>query len=152
MGGNEAEKDKRDQCARDVMTASVISVKEDTPLAEVAATMAESTISGVPVVDEDGQVTGVISEKDFISCIGTQGAVSFMGIVAHCLKHGGSITIETEAEKACDIMASPAITVSENTSVAEISGMFTIRHINRVPVVDDQGRLVGIVSRADILS
>ena len=137
--------------ARDVMTKTVVFVKRETPLREVAELMAHHGISGVPVVGGEGMVVGIISEKDFLHHIDNEGAGSFMGILAHCLKRGGCVALSMREEKAEDIMTSPAITVEEDTPVSEIAGIFTKKNINRVPVVDGKGKLIGIVSRADIV-
>lgn len=135
--------------ARDVMTRGVVTVHPETPLDEVASRMAGAGVSGVPVVDGGGKVAGVISEKDFLARMG--GAESFMSVVAECLKGKGCVAVPIRARRAGDIMSSPPVTVGEEAPVAEIAETFTSKNINRVPVVDVAGRLVGIVSRADIV-
>ena len=137
--------------ARDVMTKEVFTVTGDMPLREVAALMAEKGVAGVPVLDARGAVAGVISEKDFLSRMGGEGARGFMGLVAECLKGKGCVAVAVRAQKAEDIMSSPAITVGEDVPVIEIAGLFTAKKINRVPVLDTEGKLKGIVSRADIV-
>ncbi len=137
--------------AADIMTREVLSVKRDTPLQEVAETMARGGIAGVPVVEEDGSVVGVISEKDLLRRMGAGEANNFMAVVAECLKGEGCVAVSIRAKVAKDIMTSPAITVKEDTTVIEIADTFTKKGINRVPVVDSEGHLIGIVSRADIV-
>jgi CBS domain-containing membrane protein len=137
--------------AADVMTRDVVSVKKGTPLRDVAGRMACHGISGVPVIEEDGTVAGVISEKDFLIHLGFERARSFMEVVARCLSSDGCISVCLKEQTAEDIMQSPAITVREETPVAEIAVIFTEKRINRVPVVGTTGKLLGIVSRADIL-
>lgn len=137
--------------AKDIMTTKVFSVKRDTPVEEIAELMAKNIISGVPVIEESGKVTGIISEKDFLSGIGAEDAETIMGIIASCLRNKGCMAISIRARKAGDIMTSPAITVLENATVSEIAGIFNEKNINRVPVTDPEGNLIGIVSRADIL-
>ena len=133
--------------AKDIMTKEVISVETETPLKETADLMAESSISGVPVLTEESKVAGIISEKDFLSSMGAKDGRTFMGVVAECLKGKGCVALSIRAQKAKDIMSSPAITVGEETTVNEIINYFTEKNINRVPVVDGNGRLTGIVSR-----
>ena len=70
--------------AAEIMTRDVVVVKEETPLAEVAAAMGARGITGVPVVDENGRVTGVISEKDFLARMRVTGNQNFMTLVATC--------------------------------------------------------------------
>lgn len=137
--------------ARDIMTKKVFYVRKDTPLEEVADLLARKRIAGAPVVDERGKVAGVISEKDFLSRMGSKDPGTFMGVIAQCLKGKGCVAISVRAKKAEDIMTSPAITIFEDTPLREIAGIFTEKNINRTPVTDSQGNLTGIVSRADIL-
>ncbi len=137
--------------AKHIMSVNVISVKYDTPLQEVAKLMADNIISGVPVVKEDRTVIGVISEKDFLARMGAKKVKTFMGVVAECLKGKGCVAVTFRAQKAEDLMTSPAVTVKEDATVSEIADIFTANNINRVPVTDDCGRLTGIVSRADIV-
>jgi CBS domain-containing protein len=137
--------------AKNIMTTKVFSVKRATPVAAIAELMAKNIISGVPVIEENGKVAGIISERDFLSGMGVEGAKTMMGIIADCLKNKGCMAISIRALTAGDIMTSPAITVFENTTVSEIAGIFNEKNINRVPVTDSEGNLIGIVSRADLL-
>ncbi|MEW6668689.1 MAG: CBS domain-containing protein [Thermodesulfobacteriota bacterium] len=137
--------------AKDVMTGEVVYVTPETPLKDVAASMARHAISGVPVVDENRKVVGVVSEKDFLSHMGTRSQRTFMGVVAECLQGTGCLAVSILEQTAADIMTSPAVTVEEDTSILEVSDAFAKWNINRVPVVDKETRLVGILSRADVL-
>jgi len=137
--------------ALDVMTKTVISVERHTSSGEVAFLLATNGIAGAPVVDERKKVVGVISEKDFLLHMGSKDTRSFMDVIAQCLSNKGCVAITMRQDKAEDIMTSPAITIREDTPVSEIVNIFTEKSINRVPVTDDQGNLLGIVARADIL-
>ena len=137
--------------AHDIMTTQVFSVNRTTPVMEVAELMAEKTVSGIPVLEEDGKVAGIISEKDFLSHMGSRDKTHFMAVVAECLKGKGCVAMPIRSQKAEDIMTSPAVTVKEDTSVIEIANLFTEKNINRIPVINEEGRLKGIVSRADIV-
>jgi CBS domain-containing membrane protein len=137
--------------ARQIMTGEVVSVRPDSPLAEVAAAMGGRGISGVPVTDAAGKVVGVISEKDFLAHMGVTGSQNFMTLVASCLRGKGCVALPIKKQLAGDIMSSPAISVGLETSVREIAALFTERGINRVPVTDREGRLLGIVSRGDLV-
>lgn len=135
----------------EVMTREVVSVKRDTPLREVAELMAESKVSGVPVVEPDGSVVGVISETDFLSLMGARQAVTFMDVIADCLRGGACLAAPMRAKRAEHVMSSPAITVNLHTPLMEVANLMSKHQINRVPVVDESGRLVGIASRADVV-
>jgi CBS domain-containing membrane protein len=137
--------------ARDIMARDVIRVGPEAPVSEVAEIMGKHGISGVPVVDVDNKVVGIISEKDFLARMGAKSPQNFMSVVANCLKARGCIVLPIHAQKAEDIMTSPAITVSEHSTHREIAQLLSEKAINRAPVVDQDGRLVGIVSRADIV-
>jgi len=109
--------------ARDVMVTLVVSVSPTESVDEAARLLTFHDISGLPVCDGE-RVVGVLSEADLIGKSGeTVGAV----------------------------MTSPAVTVSESTSLEQVAEQLTRQRIRRVPVVDDHGRLVGIVSRRDVL-
>ena len=136
--------------AKDVMTTKLISVTMQTSLQETAAKMASHGISGVPVVDQKNTVVGIISEKDFLGHMGEKKTRSTMEVIAQCLSSKGCVAVSMRTGLAKDIMTSPAITVFEDTPVFEIASIFTEKNINRVPVRDKNGRLVGIVARADI--
>jgi len=136
--------------AKDVMTAEVISVTPTTSLKETAMAMATHGISGIPVVDDRKTVVGVISEKDFLFHMVEKKTPSIMHIIAQCLSNKGCIAIPMRTGQAKDIMISPVCTVSESTPIFEIASIFAEKDINRVPVLDKDGYLVGIVARADI--
>ena len=134
--------------AKKIMTENVVFVKRDTSLLEIAEIMASHEISGVPVVDEENKVIGVISEKDFLFSMGAKSSMEF---IARFLKNKGNIPVPILGQKAANIMTSPALTVNEDISISEITNIFTAKNINRVPVINSEGKLVGIISRADAL-
>jgi len=137
--------------AGDVMTRDVAFVTAETPLREVAEIMAFRGISGVPVVDEGRRVLGVISGKDFLANMGPPAIRTFMEVVARCLSGEECLGAPIRARCAADLMSSPAIVVTEEIPVMEVAEIFTSKGINRAPVVDRDGRVVGIVSRADVV-
>lgn len=137
--------------AREIMTRDVAWVRVDSPLPEVAALMAQRGVSGVPVVDGANRVAGVISEKDFLKAMSSGGITSFMGLLAARLGEGSCQGQSIGGRQAADLMSAPAVTVTEDTPVLDIIGLFKEKGINRAPVLDSQGRLTGIVSRGDLL-
>ncbi len=141
----------RSLTAGEIMTREVAQVRADTTLAEVAELMGRRGVSGVPVVDQDGKVVGIISEKDFLTHMGVREPKNFMTLVAGCLKTKGCIALPIKQKKAGDIMSAPPVTVGQETTAKEIAAIFTEKNINRVAVTDGQGRLLGIVSRGDIV-
>jgi len=133
-----------------IMTREVVSVRPDTPVAEVAEAMGRAGVSGVPVVEADGRVVGVISERDFLRQMGS-GEANFMSLVAACLRARGCVALPLTKKAAAELMSAPAVTVNPETTVREVAEVLAAHRINRVPVVDGGGRLVGIVSRGDLL-
>jgi len=136
--------------AKDVMTAKVISVTPTTSLKETALAMAAHGVSGIPVIDDRKTVVGIISEKDFLFHMVEKKTRSIMDIIAQCLSNKGCMAIPMRTGQAKDIMIAPVCTVFESTPIFEIASIFAEKDINRVPVLDKDGHLVGIVARADI--
>lgn len=136
---------------RDIMIRDVAAVSPDMQLKEVAQIMSARHISGVPVVDGEGKPVGVISEKDFLSTMGGADVRTLMEVIAQCLRGRSCLAVPIHVRIATDIMSTPVITVNEETPMMEAADIMTKRRINRVPVVDRNGRLVGIISRADIV-
>ncbi len=141
----------REVSAAEIMTQDVVTVNPDTPVADVAAAMGRRGVSGLPVVDADNKVVGMISEKDFLSRMGVTEPLNFMSLVAGCLKTKGCIALPIKQALARDLMSSPAVTVFPETPVRTIAATLTARCINRVAVTDPAGRLLGLVSRGDIV-
>jgi len=141
--------------AEDIMTQQVIAVTPDTLLTETARMMASANISGVPVVNKDQAVVGIISEKDFLKKMGdgmgTETSGSFMGVIAQCLENRGCVAMPIKGKTAKDIMISPVITAYPDTTISELSKKLADNRINRIPVITEQGKLIGIVSRGNIV-
>ncbi len=141
----------RSRQASDVMTRDVVFVWADTPLHETAAIMARENVSGLPVLNASHELLGVISDKDFLTRLGGAGIRSFMHFLAQRLAGKVPVIADLSTEKAQDIMTAPAVAVTETTTVSEIIRLFEERNINRLPVLDQNRRLTGIVTRADIV-
>ncbi|MBI5584583.1 MAG: CBS domain-containing protein [Deltaproteobacteria bacterium] len=136
--------------ARSLMTREVVRVERKAPLLLVAETMARHNISGVPVLEADS-VVGLVTEKDFLRRLAPQGRGSAMGLIVEYLQTEGETAFPLREQRAEDIMTSPAITLGEDSSLGEILRLFRERAINRAPVLAGPGRLVGIVTRDDVL-
>lgn len=136
--------------AEDIMTRKVVTVDLATPLHEVADRMAASGISGVPVLDSEEKPVGIISERNFLQHMGADKA-AFMAIVAACLRGKGCAALGIRKGLAADIMTSPVISVRPSATLAEAAAMLTRRGINRLPVLDEQGKLLGILTRSDLV-
>jgi CBS domain-containing protein len=132
----------------DVMTTSVVTVAPDTPYRGVVDLLVSHRFSAVPVVDEFQRVTGVVSEADLLRKIEYAGAEEprlFEG------RRRRGERVKASARTAADLMSSPPITVLTGTSIPAAARLLENEDVKRLPVVDDLGRLIGIVSRGDLL-
>lgn len=137
--------------AADIMTTKVVTVNPETDVAAAAELMAAKGVAGVPVVDSGNHVVGILSERDFLSRMGSGDSKTFMDVVARCLNGKGCAAMAIREKLVGDIMTAPVVTVKEGMNSMEISALLREKGINRVPVTDQQGCLLGIVSREDIV-
>jgi CBS-domain-containing membrane protein len=136
---------------RDVMSTHPISVRENASFKEMAAGLREYRVSAFPVLGYDGTVTGVVSEADMLAKEaldaehhGVRGLIA--GIVhRRAFRKAAGVT-------AGDLMTSPAVTVGADDTVEHAAWLMYTRGLKRLPVVDAEGRLCGIVSRTDVLA
>ena len=136
--------------AGNIMSKPVLFVDQEMALVSAAHLLAEKKISGGPVVDRDGRVVGVVSEKDFLKEMGFGETPSFMQIATHCLNSRSCMIGRLRNRTVGDIMTKPPITAGAEMTIGAISTLFARRQINRLPVVDVDGRPIGIVTRSDL--
>jgi CBS domain-containing protein len=134
---------------KDVMTKDVVTVRPWTPLKEVARLMVERRVSGLPVVDEDGSVIGVVSEGDIL--VKERGQIGERSLFDHLLEVDGTEGVKHDAQDAANAMTTPAVTIRPDRAVSEAAALMLDRCVNRLPVVDRHGALLGIVTRADLV-
>ena len=132
----------------DVMTTKVLTVTPETSLKEVAELLAARGISGMPVVDRDGLVLGVVSEADILQKERRYTKRTRLDRMFH--RHDGADAKRT-ATTAAQAMTAPAVTVKGSRRVDVAASLMLDRSVNRLPVVDEQGALLGIVTRADLV-
>ena len=137
--------------ARDIMTKPAHCVGLDMDLIQAATFLADKRFSGAPVIDSGGKIVGVLSEKDFLAKMGLGQPTSFMQIVAHCLNNRGCMATSLRNHSVQEIMTAPAITAGPEMTMGAISALFVDKRINRLPIVDPEGRPVGIVTRTDLV-
>lgn len=137
---------------RDAMTTHVVTVGPDAQLKDVARILIDAGISGLPVVDDRGAVLGVVSEADFL--IKGQGAQAVRHRRLARLIGESEATREQLAKLAArtagEAMTGPAITIEPGRLLQQAAAVMTEHQVNRLPVVED-GRLVGIITRADLV-
>jgi len=131
---------------QDIMTTSVVTVDRITPYKEIARRLVEHKISGLPVLSMGRKVTGVVSEGDLLVARDTNPAI----------RSGWrrwTFGRELHRGRTADLlMTSPAVTIHPDATVAAAARLMNSHHIRRLPVVDADGKLAGIVSRRDLLS
>ncbi len=138
--------------AKDVMTTAVETVRPDTTVTEVAKRLIARNISAVPVVDDQGQVVGIVSEGDLMHRpeSGTERRPSWWLSLISDTEEYARDYIKTHGQYAGEVMTRNVISISEDTPLEEIATTLEKNHIKRVPVLRD-GKLVGIVSRSNLL-
>jgi CBS domain-containing protein len=135
---------------KDVMTSDVVTVRPETPLKDVAAILTERRISGVPVVDETGKVLGVVSEGDIL--FKERGPSERTGLLAWFADpYDVEGELKLAARTAAEAMTAPAKTIAPWRLVSSAAAEMLEEGVNRLPVVDEEGRLTGIVTRADLV-
>ncbi|MFM9609299.1 CBS domain-containing protein [Streptomyces niveiscabiei] len=130
-----------------VMTVDVVHAVPDTPFKEVARLLARHRISGLPVVDGDDKVLGVVSETDLLA---RQAAPAASGR-ARLTRAARSRAAKAAARTAGQLMSGPPVTVHADDTIAEAARTMAERRVERLPVLDVEDRLVGIVTRGDLL-
>jgi len=136
---------------KDVMTTRVVSMRKDASFREMAAALREHRVSAFPVVDADGEVIGVVSEADMLTkeALGSE-PQGMPGMITRLLRHKEHA--KARGITAGDLMSSPAVTVAPEDTVERAAKLMYTRKVKRLPVVDAGAHLVGIISRADLLS
>ncbi|MGW6316518.1 MULTISPECIES: CBS domain-containing protein [unclassified Streptomyces] len=137
-----------------VMTKEVISAKYDTTFKEVAHLLAHHHISGLPVVDDDEKVVGVISESDLLA---RQAATPDRYEPKHRFqlsalsRNSKEQAAKAKARTAGQLMSEPPVTVHADDTIVKAARTMAQRRVERLPVLDEEERLVGIVTRGDLL-
>ena len=136
---------------KDVMTSRVVWVRKDAPYKEMAARLRENWVSAFPVLDDEGKVVGVVSEADLLTKEALDGGYDGMpGMITGLLRRKEQG--KARGITAADLMTHPAVTISPDAALESAARLMYKSKIKRLPVVDSDGRLTGIISRADVLS
>jgi CBS domain-containing protein len=139
--------------AQDVMVTPVITASEDTTIQEVARILIDRRISAVPIVDAAGKLTGIVTESDLMrrAEIGTERHYSWWLSLLADARTLAADYVKSHATSVKDIMTRTVKTAAPDTPLHEIAELFEKNHIKRVPIVNRNGELVGIVSRANVV-
>lgn len=139
-----------------IMTKKVISCSPETTVAEIARLLFDRNLTGMPVVDGKGKVVGIVTEYDLMSKYMGVHIPTYVKLLESLGRNEVGTRIRDELEAilrttAREIMTDKAVTVSPESTVESAAVIFSEQRINPLPVVDKAGKLVGIVSRADIV-
>ncbi len=134
---------------KDVMTTKVSTVHPGTPYKAIAAQLHRTQVGAFPVVDDDGYVLGVVSAADLLARVALARETSLP--VRYGPRHHRERE-QADGLTAADLMTSPALTIGPRTTVRHGARLMAARHVKRLPVVDPDGRLLGIISRSDVLA
>jgi len=134
---------------RDVMTKNVIAISKYESVMQVANILTEKNISGLPVVDKENKVLGIITQADILSMVGVSREHTFKDLLKYML--GERLPERRLGDLVGDVMTSPALTIKPDANIAEAVRMMDEKRIRRLTVVDEKNLLIGILTRADIL-
>jgi len=141
---------------KDVMTTDVVTVSTDDPVEKCAKLLQENDISGLPVVDKEGRVVGMITEGDLIRRASRIEAPGYLEILGGLIYLGSPKKFVDELQRAMALeagkmMSGEVVSIRPDQSLESAATLMVKHNINRLPVVDDEEKLVGIVSRRDIM-
>jgi CBS domain-containing protein len=132
---------------RDVMTETVAALRESTPFKEIVRILAEKQVGALPVLDEKGDLVGVVSEADLLA---KEEAPERTGI-ARLSRHGRAVREKAAGDTAGSLMTRPAVTVLPDQSIVTAARLLDRTGFKQLPVTDAEGALVGILTRRDLL-
>jgi CBS domain-containing protein len=138
--------------ALDLMTRQLVTVRPETPLLNAVRLMLEHRVSGLPVVDGAGMLTGLLTEGDLLHRTETGTDAVQMGWLKALVWHGHMAEryVHTHGRRVQDVMTRDVLTVGEASSLDDVVRIMETRHVRRVPVVKGR-RLVGMISRSDLI-
>jgi len=138
--------------ASDIMVTNVITIPADASVGEAASTLLNNHISGAPVVDEKGELVGIVSEGDLMRRpeIGTSRRHSWWLELISSHQSQAFEYVKSHSRKISDVMTRDVITAKPDTSLGDVAAMLERKRIKRVPILEEN-KIVGIVSRANIL-
>ncbi|GAA3816336.1 CBS domain-containing protein [Streptomyces phyllanthi] len=131
----------------DVMTLTVVAVGRDAPFKEIVRTMEQWKVSALPVLEGEGRVIGVVSEADLLP----KEELRDTAMSPYEERQRLSDLAKAGAVTAEQLMSTPAVTVHPDVTLAQAARIMAVRHLKRLPVIDDEGMLQGVISRADLL-
>jgi CBS-domain-containing membrane protein len=140
-----------DRLVSEAMTKNVASVTQDTPVYKAWKQMLEKSMKALPVVDQSGKVVGILTDEDLLERAGIQQRLSIAIRLDKGEREQELQTLEGSSKTVLDVMTHPAVTVQDFDTLAEATTRMVKAGLKRLPVVNQTGNLVGILSRLDVL-
>ena len=141
---------------KDIMTTEVITVSTGDSVELCAKLMQENNISGLPVLNEAGRVSGIVTEGDLIRRASRVKAPGYLEILGGLIYLGSPKKFVEELQRAMSLeagqlMSKNLVTIAPEDTVEQAATLMVDKKISRLPVLDESGKLVGIISRRDIM-
>jgi len=136
----------------EVMQRDVVTVRPETLVKEVVELLVDRDFTAVPVVNEAGRVVGMISDRDLLTRGGTQVAIDLQRATDPAFVRELHEALEGSARQVADLMTRDVVTITPDTSLGAAANLMVARHLKRLPVIDAEGRLAGILGRLDVLN
>lgn len=139
----------------DIMQAEVITIQPDAEIKEIARTLYENKVSGVPVVDSSGKLIGIISEGDLLHKETSPRIPEVVGVLGALIYYRGVKQYDSDFKKlialqASEIMTKEVITIHKDAKIEDAASLMINSNVKRLPVVEGE-KIIGIVSRMDII-
>jgi CBS domain-containing protein len=141
-----------DKRVSEVMTRKVVTLTDTMPVAEAWEIMLKNLLKALPVLDSQGGLVGVLTDQDLLDRAGLEQRLSVVERLDENLLQSELTSLQSSPLKVADVMTSPAITVLESDSLGGATACMSEHRIKRLPVLNWSGKLVGVLSRVDILN
>lgn len=141
---------------KDIMSTNIVSVKPDTEIIEAAKILLENRFNGLPVVDDSGKVVGIICQSDLVAQQKSLPIPTLFTFLDGFIPLTSLKKMESEIQKiaaitVADAMTKKPVTVKPDTRIETVAALMADKKLYTLPVLDDDGRLIGIVGKEDLL-
>jgi len=140
----------------DIMTKGVIAATTSTPVSEIARLMVQHHLTGIPVADDSGRLLGLVTDRDLVVRHARVHFPTYIPLLESLVYVGNTRHFEQELRKALattagELMGKEVPTVGPETDILDVAALMFHKDVNPIPVVDHDRRIVGIISRADLV-
>ncbi|GAB4457750.1 MAG: DUF190 domain-containing protein [Anaerolineales bacterium] len=140
-----------DKHVAEVMTRKVVTLNETTPIAQAWETMLKHLLKALPVLNQNGEVTGILTDEDLLERAGLEQRLSIAERLDEKTLQAELNSLRTSPLTVADVMTAPAITIRGDEPLSLAAARMAEHGIKRLPVLDEQGKIIGVLSRVDVL-